>query len=87
MRNYELMTIAKSNTVSKEIQDLIVSNGGTITKADAWGKRKLAYEIKGLKEAHYDVVIFQLPAENLDKVTAKMKLMDGIVRYLFTVKK
>jgi small subunit ribosomal protein S6 len=91
MRNYELMTITKASlaedkakAVSKEIQDLIVANKGLVTKADAWGKRKFAYEIKRDKEGYYDVIQFELDPEAISKVKGKLKLMDNIIRYLIT---
>jgi len=91
MRTYELMTITKASlgdekakAVSKEIVEVITSNKGSVKKADAWGKRKFAYEIKGAKEGYYDLFQVELEPENVDKVKNKLKLMDSIVRYLFT---
>ena len=93
MRNYELITIIKASlgdekakAVSKEIQDLIVANKGTVAKADFWGKRKFAYEIKRDKEGYYDVIEFQLDPEFISKIKSKIKLMDSITWYLITVK-
>ena len=80
MRSYELMTIAnislgdeKAKEVSKEIQEFISSNKGTISKADFWGKRKFAYEIKGAKEGYYDVLHFELDPAVLEKLKTKIK--------------
>ncbi len=91
MRNYELMTITKAQigdekakAVSKEISELITSNGGQVTKTDAWGKRKLAYEIKADREGYYDVIQFQLDGANILKIKSKLKLMDSVIRYLIT---
>ena len=35
-----------TNAVIDKFAKLIAANGGTITKEDRWGKRRLAYEIK-----------------------------------------
>ncbi len=91
MRNYELMTITKASlsddkvkAVSQEITDLIAAQKGTVAKVDAWGKRKLAYEIDGNKEGYYNVMQFQLEPANLSRFKDKIKLMDNLVRYLIT---
>jgi len=88
---YELMTIIKidlgeekAKEVSKKIQELISSFGGTITKNDFWGKRKLAYEVKHNTEGYYDVVNFELDADKVSKLKVKLNLMQDVVRYLVT---
>lgn len=70
--------------LSVKVQDLIGSLEGKITKTNFWGKRKFAYEIKHDKEGYYDVVNFELDLSNLDKLKSKMKLLNGVVRYLVT---
>lgn len=91
MKKYEIMTIVsgslgdeKAKTFSKDIQSLITTQKGSVEKSDFWGKRKFAYEIEGEKEGYYNVITFELAPEALEKVTGKLKLMDGIVRYLIT---
>ncbi len=74
----------KAKTFSKDIQNLITTQKGSIAKADFWGKRKFAFEVKGQKEGFYDVISFEMEPLLLDKVVGKVKLMDGIIRYLVT---
>ena len=52
-REYELVYILQPNVdpdeadrVAARIQDVVTRLGGTITKVDQWGRRKLAYPIK-----------------------------------------
>ncbi len=92
MRNYELMTIAKSSLtdeqskkISKEIQELIASLKGTVSKTDYWGKRKLAYEAKGLKEGYYDVIWFSINPIDLKKIENKLALTENLLKYLITL--
>ena len=54
MRKYEMIYILKAHdeevieaTVAK-FDNVIVAQGGTIEKADRWGKRRLAYPIQDL---------------------------------------
>jgi len=88
---YELMTITKidlgeekAKEVSKNVQDLIVSLGGKVTKKDFWGKRKLAYEVSHSTEGYYDVMTFEMESGSISKLKAKLNLTQEILRYLVT---
>jgi small subunit ribosomal protein S6 len=94
MKNYELMTIAKASlgddkvkAISNEINELISSNGGKVDKTDSWGKRKFAYAIDANKEGYYEVILFELDPANISKLETKIKLMDGVIRYLISARK
>ena len=85
------MTIYKSNLgdqaakdLSTKVQEIITSAAGVITKTNFWGKRKFAYELEKEKEGYYDVVNFELDPAAIAKLKSKLKLVDGLVRYLIT---
>ena len=88
MRKYEVIFIIRSmeeeatNAVIDKFSKLIAANGGTITKEDRWGKRRLAYEIK--KEAEGFYVLFYVTCEpkcvaECDRV---MKITDEILKHM-----
>ena len=90
--NYEVLyiinpTLGEEDTAAlvAKFKSLIEANG-TITEMEEWGKRKLAYPIEDLSEGYYVLVSFtsapEFPAE-LDRI---MKITDGIMRSLITVK-
>ena len=90
--NYEVLyiinpTLGEEDTAAlvEKFKSLIEANG-TITEMEEWGKRKLAYPIEDLSEGSYVLVSFtsapEFPAE-LDRI---MKITDGIMRSLITVK-
>ena len=68
------------NRVKKAIAD----NGGSITKTDNWGKRKLAYPIAKQEHAVYVFYDVQMPAEGLQKVEQTFNITDEIIRFLIT---
>jgi small subunit ribosomal protein S6 len=63
-------------------RELIESRGGAVEKHDAWGRRKLAYEIDHKTEGTYDLLLFQSDAETLDELTRVLKITDGVMRHL-----
>lgn len=66
------------------VTKIIADNGGTVTKTDNWGKRKLAYPIKGQDFAVYVFYTVEVPAENLAKVEQTFNITDEIVRFMIT---
>jgi len=93
MRRYELALVISpafienklKETISK-VADLVKAEKGKVTKEDLWGKKPLSYPILKEKEAQF--VILQLEAEGLSKeFNKKIKLTEGILRYLLLRKK
>lgn len=66
------------------VAKIIADNGGKITKADNWGKRKLTYEIKKQEFAVYVFYTVEMPAENVAKVEQTFNITDEIIRFLIT---
>lgn len=66
------------------VTKIITDNGGKVTKADNWGKRKLAYPIKKQEFAVYVFYTVEMPAENVAKVEQTFNITDEIVRFLIT---
>ena len=64
----------------------LITENGTVENVDDWGKRRLAYPINDEVEGYYIVVTFtgapSFPAE-LDRV---VKITDGALRVMVTVK-
>jgi len=70
--------------VITRVRDLIEKGGGTFTRHDAWGKRKLAYEIDKKTDGSYHLLLFSAPPETLDEVSRVLKIDDHVMRHLAT---
>lgn len=64
------------------IINFISNNGGEIVKADDWGKRRLAYEIKKKQYGFYLHLRFTAPAGILALLEKEYRLNESILRYL-----
>ena len=88
MKEYELTILvhpdleAKLEEPLKKVRDLIAANGGTITKEDNWGKKKLAYRIKREDFAVYVCMELALPASAPLKISNTLNITDEVLRYL-----
>ncbi len=88
MRRYETIYIANPNLddeALKEIvtkfSDLIKKQKGSIVKIDAWGKRKMAYEVKRFDKGHYVLLDFCGLPEMVTELERNLKLDDRILKY------
>lgn len=68
----------------ERIKKIVADNGGKIVNADNWGKRKLAYAIKGNEYAVYVFYTVELPGTNVAKVETTLNITDEVVRFLIT---
>ena len=89
MRNYEIMYILKPDYDEEKIgefatkySNIILNNQGEIISEERWGRRRLAYEIKDLREGFYILVNFKSEAKVPTELDRVMKISDEILRFM-----
>ena len=68
----------------ERVTKIIADNGGKIVATDNWGKRKLAYAIKGNEHAVYVFYTVEMPGEGVKKVESTLNITDEVIRFLIT---
>src|SRR5215204_939582 len=58
-----------------------IDGAGTLDRADNWGMRKLAYEIRQRNEADYRYYRFQSEPDLLERLDHSLKITDGVLRF------
>lgn len=58
-----------------------IEAAGTLKHENAWGLRKLAYEIDRSNEADYRWFRFEAPTELLEQLDHNLKIADGVLRF------
>ena len=66
------------------VEKIFTDNGGKVTNQDNWGKRKLAYAIKGNEHAIYVFYTVELPGAAVQKVESTLNITDEVIRFLIT---
>lgn len=66
------------------VTKIFADNGGKVTATDNWGKRKLAYKIKGNEHAVYVFYVVELPGASVQKVESTLNITDEVIRFLIT---
>jgi small subunit ribosomal protein S6 len=75
---------AHQDDLIARVRDLVEKGGGTWRSHDAWGRRRLAYEIAKKPEGVYHLVVFESSAETLDEISRVLKIDDGVLRHMAT---
>jgi small subunit ribosomal protein S6 len=68
----------------ERVTKIFADNGGKVTATDNWGKRKLAYNIKGNEHAVYVFYTVEMPGESVAKVESTLNITDEVIRFLIT---
>ena len=58
-----------------------IEGAGSLDRADVWGMRKLAYEIRQRNEADYRYYRFQGEGGLLERLDHSLKITDGVLRF------
>jgi small subunit ribosomal protein S6 len=90
VRPYEIMLVLDPELDQEEameallqrLQGVVTDGGGEITKMDPWGKRRLAYEVRGNTEGYYVVMNFRSESSVAQELERVVKLTDGVIRHL-----
>src|SRR5690606_24673355 len=51
-------------------------------KTEKWGKRKLAYEVKGYAEGVYILIVFAGPNTLIRELERRLRVADVVIKYL-----
>ncbi|WP_027364739.1 30S ribosomal protein S6 [Desulfotruncus alcoholivorax] len=89
MRRYELVFILRPDLEEEaldaaiaKVRSLAENNGAEVTKLDKWGKRRLAYEIKHVRDGFYVVMNFNGEPESAAEIDRVLKISDEILRHI-----
>lgn len=88
--NYEILYIIRPNIeeAAKEelvtrFDDILSSNGATVTESKLWGKRRLAYDIQDFKEGIYHIVkVTTTDAVAINEFDRLAKINGDILRHI-----
>ena len=91
MTTYEILIMldpelaeARQDDLIARVRELVEGSGGTWRSHDAWGRRRLAFEIAKKTEGVYHLVVFQCGTETLDEIVRVLKIDDAVMRQMAT---
>ena len=91
MREYEIIFIAHPdleesamNDVTEKVKGWVTETGGSVTKADFWGRRRLAYPIRKQKEGQYVLFKIQMDPAFGATLERNLRFLEPVLRFLLT---
>ena len=92
--HYELLFIipnrfteGEAAEIVEKIKKVIIEKEGKITFTENWGKKQLSYPIKLNNFGYYNLIEFDLPGENLQKIDKLFRMSDEVIRHQIVKKK
>ena len=89
MSKYEVMYIINANVeeekrsaLIEQLNGIITSEGGKVTKTTEWGMRDFAYEIDDMTKGYYVIVTFEADNECVKEYDRLMGINPNVVRYM-----
>jgi small subunit ribosomal protein S6 len=93
LRDYEILYIVRPDLDDEQLQEavasvgrLIENLGGVTQKTDVWGRRRLAYEVRHLREGQYVLTDFQIETARVPEMESTLKISDTVFRHLIVRK-
>ena len=89
MNEYEILLMldadlpeGRSEEILTRIRELVERGDGTWVRHDAWGRRRLAYEIDKKTDGDYHLLEFDATPDTLEELSRVLKITDGVLRHL-----
>ena len=89
MALYESIFIARQDISGAQVEALtelfsqiIVDQGGTVSKKEYWGLKNLTYRIKKNRKGHYTLLNIDAPSAALLEMERNMGLNEDVLRYM-----
>lgn len=83
---YSLKNGEEAATALQEKFEQLIAANGTVESVDAWGKRRLAYEIDYQTEAYYVLFNFEANESFPEEMYRVAKITDGVLRTMIVKK-
>jgi small subunit ribosomal protein S6 len=93
MRNYEVVFIVHPDldetaltAIVEKVQGWITDSGGSVEKAEVWGKRRMAYRIRKQRDGQYVYMVASFaPTFNVE-LERNLRFTEPVMRFLVTAK-
>ncbi len=89
MRNYELVCIVHPDLdetafsgVVEKVKGWVTEAGGTITKTDVWGRRRMAYSLRKQREGQYVLFEFQVEPSFSATLDRNIRFLEPVLRHM-----
>jgi small subunit ribosomal protein S6 len=76
------VTAPQVEALTEQLKALIASNGGSVSKIEAWGLKSLAFRIKKNRKAYFTLLNIDAPSAAIVELERQLSLNEDVIRYL-----
>ena len=76
------VTAPQVEALTETLKTLIASNGGSVSKVEAWGLKSLAFRIKKNRKAYFTLLNIDAPSPAIVELERQLSLNEDVIRYL-----
>lgn len=80
------LTDAETERLGHSLKAVITKLEGKVEEENVWGRKATAYPLDGNDEAYYVFYTVSLPANQVIELERTLKLTEGVLRHLVTLK-
>jgi len=73
---------SETNDIVEGVKTTIESGGAKILKVDLWGKKRLAYTVKGHRDGYYVLVVFESSPEFVRQLSGYYQITESIIKQM-----
>jgi small subunit ribosomal protein S6 len=91
MREYEVVLIALAdldetnlNTMVDKVKAWITTAGGTVSKVDKWGKRRLTFAIRKQREGQYVLIKAEMDPKFTSELERNLRFLEPVMRFMIS---
>jgi small subunit ribosomal protein S6 len=88
-RTYEVMFIVRPDMADEDVDKLVStleSNAGTagakLNATERWGKRKLAYDVRGFGEGNYILMKLDADGKAIHEVERRLRVAEPVIKFI-----
>lgn len=93
VRDYELMYIVRPDLDEEaltqavgSVRAIVEAQGGEVLSSTMWGKRRLAYEVRHLRDGFYVIDEIRLDGARIADVEGTLRIHDQVFRHLLVAR-
>jgi len=87
-RTYELMFIVRPDMAEEDLEKLIstleaqvTTSGGTVKSMDKWGKRRLAYAVRGFYDGLFVLLIAEGGGDLIHELERRLRVTEPVIKF------
>jgi small subunit ribosomal protein S6 len=76
------VTAQQVETLTENLKTLVATQGGSVSKVEAWGLKSLAYRIKKNRKAFFTLMNIEAPAAAITELERQLGHNEDVIRYM-----